>query len=310
MEIVDLAAWNRGGRADVARSFDEAIGCTGVIQVRNHGVDASVLDRARAVATELFELPLDEKQLCVGAGPATRGWFKPTSPDLCPQELRETFATGSQTPPPGVDDPLTFGANVYPADVPMFDVAWTRLRGQLFDLAATLVEVSEMALGLAPGAMASQFAGVGMNVVAHWYPSYRVVGDSAAAGAVRTAPRTDFGTLSILDRRPSPAGLQILHQGEWIDVPVDRGCLTVKVGDLLEQWTAGRWPSSVHRIPGPSLDHPAEDHLTLVGFHRPAAKSVITPLDGSEPIECGPWLAERLAGAVPGGPPSQAPAQA
>lgn len=306
MDIVDLAAWNRGDRARVARAFDEAISQNGVIQVRNHGVEPAVLDRARAVATELFELPLDEKQLCVGDGPATRGWFAPAFPELANPELRETFATGSQTPPPGVDDPLTFGANVYPPDVPMFDVAWTRLRGQLFDLAAVLVEVSEMALGLAPGAMASQFAGVGMNVVAHWYPSYRVVGSQAAAGALRTAPRTDFGTLSILDRRPSPAGLQVLDDGEWLDVPVERGCLTVKVGDLLERWTAGRWPSPVHRIPGPSIEHPAEDHLTLVGFHRPAAKSLIRPLDGSEPIACGPWLAERLAGAMPGGAPSRA----
>lgn len=295
MKVVDLEPWFRGDRAATATAFDEALGGTGIALLVNHGVELSVLDRARDVAHEFFELPIEDRQRCVGEGPATRGWFSAVARPGEPTELRESFATGSPSAPPGVDDPLTFGPNIYPDGVAMFDIIWTRLRGQLYDLSATLMDVSEAALGLAPGAMSSQFAGVGMNVVAHWYPSFRDVAAQADAGAARMDPRTDFGTLSVLDRWPSPAGLQVWDDGRWTDVPWIQGCLTVNVGDLLDRWTAGRWPAAVHRVPSPSREYPGEDLLSIGGFHRPAAASVIHPIDGSEPVHWGRLLEEKMA---------------
>lgn len=299
--VVDLAPWYRGDRDAVASALDDALCDGGFALVQGHGVSESLLEQARAAADRFFALSAAAKRACVSTGPAHRGWFGPGVRSTAashglgtPPDLKETFVTGTTRTPEGAHDPTLFGPNVYPPEVPDFRQVWTPLRRQLFGLGNTLVDIAERALDLHAGTMSRHFVRTGMIVVANWYPSYRELG-GVPPGAQRIGPHTDVGTFTLVDRRPSPAGVQVQHGQGWRDVPWRPGSLTLNVGDLMACWTGGRWPSTVHRIPAPSPDHPDEDLLSIVGFHRPAGDAIIEPMDGSEPVHCGEWMAARTA---------------
>ena len=60
-------------------------------------------------------------------------------------------------------------------------------------------------------------------------------------GQYRIGPRTDFGTVTVLDREPGAGGLQVFvtaaddpdGPGVWQDAPYDPDTLTINIGDLL-----------------------------------------------------------------------------
>lgn len=307
--LIDLGPWLARRDPAVGARVDAAFRTSGFLLLDHHGIDLSELDAARDAAWAFFRSSSAHKQGHVGPGPAYRGWFGPgtqaNGPTYgvdTPPDLKETFAMGPETAPTGVDDPATFGPNVFPVDGEMA-ATWTRLHQRLEALGSTLVDLCEVALGLPTGEMQRHFVGAGTNMVANWYParsSYAEVPD----GAMRIGPHTDFGTLTILDRRSSPAGLQIDRGGAWVDVPWVRGTLTVNVGDLLSHWTGGRWRSTLHRIQAPDVDHESEELLSMVMFHRPASSAVIEPIGGGTPIRCGDWMDAKMAALAVEGKPS------
>ncbi len=301
LPVIDLGPWRSRRDPAVVAAVDRGFRESGFLLVADHGVAPVVLAGARATARAFFALPPEAKARCVGSGPAYRGWFGPGSQsngasaglEAIP-DLKETFAMGAERPPDGVDDPMTYGPNRFPDEVPAMASAWTAAHGQLLALAETLTAICEAALGFARGAMQCHFAGAGMNAVANWYPSASAL--PPTAGACRIGPHTDFGTLSILDRERSPAGLQIADGDGWRDVPVVPGTLTVNVGDLLAHWSGGRWRSTVHRVPAPDPSHDVEEgHLSIVAFHRPRREAAIVPVAGGPTVRCGEWLDAKMA---------------
>ncbi len=95
----------------------------------------------------------------------------------------------------------------------------------------------------------------------------------------RKAPHTDFAGFTILLPDDAPGGLQVLANGEWIDVPTIPGTLIINTGDLIQRWTNDRWISNVHRVINPPRDRaqPA-DRLSLVIFTGPSLDSEISCL--------------------------------
>ncbi len=72
-------------------------------------------------------------------------------------------------------------------------------------------------------------------------------------GAVRAAAHEDINLLTILPAANEP-GLQVQQKnGEWIDVPADFGNLIINIGDMLQEASAGYFPSTSHRVINPSV---------------------------------------------------------
>jgi isopenicillin N synthase-like dioxygenase len=305
LPLIDLGAWTEDRDPAVARALDEALVEFGFLLVTGHGVPDAVLDEARRTALAFFHLPPEAKARCIGGGPAYRGWFGPGTQSNAatfgvetPPDHKETFAVGMGEPPPGesaATDPVWWGANVFPAEVPAMEAAWLTFRDECTALAGRIIGVCEAALGLPVGWMLERCTPPPVSAVANWYPALRDV--PAAPGAFRIGPHTDFGTLTIVDRQPGRASLQIqLADDSWVDAPVVPGALTVNVGDLLSHWTGGRWRSTRHRVPGPDPAAPDEELLSLVLFHDPALGTLIEPLDGSGPaVRCRDWLGAKIA---------------
>ncbi len=57
--------------------------------------------------------------------------------------------------------------------------------------------------------------------------------------------------LTLLYVEPGKGGLQVEHDGDWIDAPPIDGALVVNIGELLEVATGGYLKATVHRVVSP-----------------------------------------------------------
>jgi hypothetical protein len=74
-------------------------------------------------------------------------------------------------------------------------------------------------------------------------------------GQLRAGAHSDYGSMTILRKELSDAGLQVKNKaGEWVNVPVIEGSFIVNIGDLMQQWTNDQWTSTMHRVINPPPD--------------------------------------------------------
>ena len=109
------------------------------------------------------------------------------------------------------------------------------------------------------------------------------------AGAVRAAAHEDINLLTILPAANEP-GLQVQRQnGEWIDVPSDFGNLIINNGDMLQEASAGYFPSTSHRVINPTGKGSDKSRISLPLFLHPRSEVVL-----SEKYTQASYLLERL----------------
>ena len=298
---VDVGPWLDYRDRDVARQFDEALRDFGFLLITGHGIDQRALDKAREAAATFFHQPPEIKERVAGTRRPYRGWLDSKTGSASATyglgedpDLKETFSMGTEYSVAGIDDPGMWAPNIWPKDVPEMRLSWMELYRQMFGLSTELVRLCEAALDLPAGTMLQHHEGGGVHMVANLYPSYRAAG--AESSYMRIGPHTDYGGLTLLDRRPSPSGLQILIDDEWVDAPYIPGSLTINIGDLMSHWVSGRWRSTFHRVPPPSADHPDEELLSVAMFQRPLSDTMIKPFFGEgEAIRCGDWFDRKVA---------------
>ncbi|MGD9763206.1 MAG: isopenicillin N synthase family dioxygenase [Candidatus Binatia bacterium] len=311
MPIIDLLPWWEGtpsGRRHVAGAVDEALRDVGFLLIANHRIPPHLTAAARVAAKSFFALP-PEVKAAYSVDPAVyRGWAGPGSQSNSasygidtPPDLKETFSVGPFDVP---DDEYHrtagawFAPNRLPPDRP--DIT-DGLRGWYTALAALAYEILQIfavGLGLHPQALQRHCERPVSLLSVNWYPPYTAT--PPEVGQFRAGPHTDFGTLTIVDRQPGVAGLQVQDDaGEWRDAPVVPGTLTVNIGDLMALWTGGRWRSTRHRVLPPSPDAPNEELVSLIFFHEADYDAVITPLTNAagidaEPVIAGEYLRKKL----------------
>jgi len=99
---------------------------------------------------------------------------------------------------------------------------------------------------------------------------------SEEAGAVRAAAHEDINLLTILPAANEP-GLQVQKQdGEWIDVPADFGNLIINIGDMLQEASAGYFPSTSHRVINPTGKGSDKSRISLPLFLHPRSEVVLS----------------------------------
>jgi isopenicillin N synthase-like dioxygenase len=305
---IDISRWRSGRARGVASAVDEALQQAGFILVTGHGVAPALARDARAITRTFFAQPdAVKKRYSVAVG--GRGWLAPGAEAAAyaegtptPPDLKESFTLGADT---GTGDPhvdqMWFAPNVWPAEEPRLQPVMTKYCAEMRKLADDLLALFAAALGL-PN---NPFADIANNPtwalnVNHYPPVSRI--GRPQPGQYRSGPHTDFGTVTILDREPGAGGLQVYSNAHgWRDAPYDPDALTVNIGDLLEHWSGGRWPSGRHRVLPPQPHAPDEDLVSLIFFYQANYDAVITPLappigrvTGLAPVISSTFIKERL----------------
>ena len=109
------------------------------------------------------------------------------------------------------------------------------------------------------------------------------------AGSLRAAAHGDINLLTILPAANEP-GLQVQGKnGEWLDVPCDFGTLVVNIGDMLQEASAGYYPSTQHRVVNPIGEGAKKSRISLPLFLHPRPDVIL-----SDRYTAGAYLDERL----------------
>lgn len=282
MPVIDIEGFVGGtpeGRARIAAEVDRACRQVGFFAVVGHGVDAAVIDEAHREALAFFDLPIDDRLAAAKPEPGDPYGYSPFEYEALnrsiggdtPPDLKETFDVGPVDPPPrpvsemtDPDERAVYAPNHWPPAQPALRPALEKYYRAMGELAATIMDVFGVALGLGDGAFDRFVDQHGSALRCAHYPAL-----TAPPGprALRAGAHSDYGTLTVLRLDDEP-GLQVeADPGEWLDVEAPEGALVVNLGDLMERWTNDRWRSTMHRVVVPDGAH-ARRRLTMPFFHN------------------------------------------
>ncbi|GIG66674.1 isopenicillin N synthase family dioxygenase [Phytomonospora endophytica] len=302
--VIDLSTRDTPeGRAALAATIGEACATSGFYVIVGHGVAAELVTRMYTVTRSFFLLPDAGKDL-VANRPGVSGFRRlggstaasigeDTPPDLC-----EVFAAHVTGELPDAERAALGDAwatwtlaNVWPSAE--FKDVWWEYMDAVTALAADLMRLSALALGLDEEFFASSFGRHGSSVAAnYYYPQTR----PPLPGQLRRGPHTDFGGLTVLYQEDDRSGLQVRGAaGEWRDVAAIPGSFVVNIGDLMALWTGGRWVSTMHRVVNPPPEHAASSRVSIPFFYLPDHDAVIKPVEGGgEAVVAGEWMSRKL----------------
>lgn len=84
---------------------------------------------------------------------------------------------------------------------------------------------------------------------------------------------TDAGGIILLFQDDKVSGLQLLKDGNWIDVPPMKHSIVINLGDQLEVITNGRYKSIEHRV----IAQQDGTRMSIASFYNPGSDAVIFP---------------------------------
>jgi isopenicillin N synthase-like dioxygenase len=255
--IVDIS----GDSSVVGADLDEICRAAGFFQITGHGIPGDVAEPAWTMATEFFDLPLQDKLSVARPAPDYPYGYMPLAGEslsqsitgAAPPDLKEVFNIG----PPGLsprqyadpDEAWAHSPNLWPQALPELQPAWTAYYDAMRELGNQLMSLFARGLGLPPGFFAGKTGHAANALRAINYPAR----DAAALpGQLRAGAHTDYGTVTIL-RQDAVGGLEVLGtDGAWAGVEPAPGAFVVNIGDLMARWTNDRWRSTLHRVVDPA----------------------------------------------------------
>lgn len=279
-----------------ARELGASFERYGFAVLSDHPIPAAVIDPALADARALFALPEEVKRLHRPANGAGQRGHTPFGVEIAKgathHDLKEFWHVGRELTGGGALPP-----NVWPAEPPGFRPHLLALYAALDALGARVLAAVARHLGLADTWFEPAVReGDSLLRLLH-YPPVADEGPHVRAGA-----HEDIDVITLL-LGAEEAGLEILDRnGRWLAVNPPPGSVVVNVGDMLQRLTAGRLPSTTHRVVNPAPErrgvarystpfflHFAPDFLIEVPPELADAGRPAPP-----PITAGDFLRERL----------------
>ncbi|KAH6823351.1 ethylene-forming enzyme [Perilla frutescens var. hirtella] len=143
--------------------------------------------------------------------------------------------------------------------------------GQLEKLAEQLLDLLCENLGLERGYLKKAFYGSKGPTFGTKVSNYPPCPKPELIKGLRA--HTDAGGIILLFQDDKVSGLQLLKDGQWVDVPPMRHSIVINLGDQLEVITNGKYKSILHRV----LAQPDGTRMSIASFYNPGSDAVIYP---------------------------------
>ena len=299
--VIDIGPLRDGTDIEaVAEKLGWAATEVGFIYIENHGIGAKVIEGARRVALQFFNLPLEQK-LEAASNVHHHGYIRPGGSkmyDDARADLKESFNWGLELGEADLeaaaDNPL-LGPNRWPPSLPELRRAVHPYFEAASSCAIDLLRGFAITAGRDPAFFVQHADRPISRGSLQYYPPQPADAEETQFGV---APHTDFGVLTVLSQ-DEIGGLELRDlEGEWLAVPPIPDTLVVNVGDLLERWSNGRFRSTPHRV----INSSGRERLSLVLAYDPNYETVVDPSDlcahretlRHDPITCGEYLVWRF----------------
>ncbi|MGC0366618.1 isopenicillin N synthase-like dioxygenase [Rhodococcus sp. 27YEA15] len=258
LPVLDLSQAQNPDTAERFRTqLREVTHDVGFFYLVGHGIPDDLQTRLLDVAQQFFALPAAEKLAIENVlSPHFRGYTR-LGGELTEgkQDWREQIDISTEQPAAVRTDgspawEILQGPNQWPESLPELREVVTEWHDTLSAIARRLLSEWAVALGQEANIFDAAFAvdpSILIKVV-------RYPGRDKGAGTQGVGGHKDAGVLTLLFVEPGKGGLQVEHNGEWIDAPPIEGALVVNIGELLEVATGGYLKATVHRVISPEGD--------------------------------------------------------
>ncbi|XP_006837262.2 1-aminocyclopropane-1-carboxylate oxidase [Amborella trichopoda] len=256
--VVDLQELEGGERKSAMELINDACENWGFFEVVNHGLSQEFMDQVESLTKEHYRKYMEKR-------------FKDEVAERVLKKEEEVK---------DLDWESTFYLRHLPSsnisEIPDLDHEYRRVMkefaGVIEKLAEKLLDVLCENLGLEKGYLKKAFQGK------NGYPTF-----GTKVSSYPPCPRpelvkglrahTDAGGLVLLFQDPQVSGLQLLKDGEWVDVPPLRHSIVINIGDQLEVITNGRYKSVMHRV----VAQTNGNRMSIASFYNPGSDAVIFP---------------------------------
>lgn len=283
---LDLAAVRAGGpaAAEFVATLSAACETAGIFGIRNHGIDDTLRASLRGQSEAFFGLDdAVKRQLAVTDGQCS-GYI--SDPAGLYERYRLHLDLDGDDPMVAAGVPL-YGTNVWPASMPEFEGVVNHSFDVLSRLSLSILRVLAMALDVDRDVFLPFFDNpLSTLTLTHSPPVSPTGGDQE--GSRHSFPDSSALTLVMSDAH---GGIEVQRRdGDWTEVPVGGGTVTVIIGNMMEAWSGGRLPSAAYRF----VDRGGAESHSLVFSAIPNYGTVIRPLPGFgsnyRPVHVGPYM--------------------
>ncbi|XP_024980145.1 protein DMR6-LIKE OXYGENASE 2-like isoform X1 [Cynara cardunculus var. scolymus] len=265
-------------RSQVIQELDKACKDWGFFQVINHGVPESLMKMVMEKAGEFFNLTGEEKQDFQEKDvldPIRYGTSFNSKKDkvFCWRDFLKVIVHPEFHSP---NTPLGF----------RFDIKSQRLKGLTCDCSEVLLEYSNRTREVVRGLLSGISTSLGLDqsyvekalklesglqiCIANLYPPC-----PQPEVAIGLPPHSDHGLLTLVINN-GVSGLQIKHDGKWIDVKDTLpNSFLVNTADQLEIFSNGKYKSVEHR----AVVNDVVTRISVVVANGPALDAVVRPAD-------------------------------
>ncbi|KQQ00108.1 MULTISPECIES: isopenicillin N synthase family dioxygenase [unclassified Rathayibacter] len=289
LPILDLSRLDQGEEEAAAfrRDLRETTHDVGFFYLVGHGVPQDLLDDVVAVSRRFFELPEADKLAIENTlSPQFRGYTRfgaeLTNGDIDYREQvdigidREVVEQGPDVP----DYQRLEGPNLWPEALPEFRTLFERWHAELATVAIRLLRTWAVALDAPADVFDEAFAAKPFSLVkVVRYPGTSDPEPKQGVGAHR-----DGGVLTLLLVEEGKGGLQVEHEGQWIEAPAMPGAFVVNIGEMLELATGGYLKATLHRVISPLI---GTDRISIPFFFNPSLDSTMPSLPLPEELKSG-----------------------
>ncbi|KAK6246266.1 hypothetical protein SCA6_009356 [Theobroma cacao] len=254
--VLDFSQLNGEERAKTLAQIANACEEWGFFQLVNHGIPEELLERVKKVSTKFYKLEREDN-------------FKNS------KLVNLLDETGERLENVDWEDVITLlDDNEWPSKTPGFEETMKEYRFELKKLAEKVMEVMDENLGLPKGYIKKAFndGEGGDNAffgtkVSH-YPPCR---HPERVNGLRA--HTDAGGVILLFQDDKVGGLQVLKDGEWIDVQPLPNTIVINTGDQIEVLSNGRYKSAWHRV----MSSTDGNRRSIASFYNPSLSATIAP---------------------------------
>jgi isopenicillin N synthase-like dioxygenase len=249
---------------DVRRACEEI----GFLILTGHDVDRALVEEIDALSRSFFDLPLEEKLRF------RNGELQPDRPIYRPVRSESLSATAGARSHGDLKESLDYGPTLpgvgWPTRPPGIERAY---RGYL----AAMNELG--ALGHDDDFFEPLFDDRASSLRVINYPELDALPDD---GQLRAGAHRDYGFVTILRSENVAGGLEVqTRDGSWLAVEAPPNAFVVNLGDMLAEWTGGRWVSTLHRVAVPPAGAIGTRRQSLVFFHNPREDAYIDAIDAT-----------------------------
>nr|AAP41850.1 1-aminocyclopropane-1-carboxylate oxidase [Hevea brasiliensis]CAN85570.1 ACC oxidase 2 [Hevea brasiliensis] len=256
--VINLGKLNGEERAATMAKIKDACENWGFFELLNHGIEPEFMDTVERM---------------------TKGHYRKCMEQRFKEMVASKGLEGVQTEIKDMDWESTFFLRHLPesniAQVPDLDDEYRKVMkdfaAKLEKLAEELLDLLCENLGLEKGYLKKAFYGSRGPNFGTKVSNYPPCPKPDLIKGLRA--HTDAGGIILLFQDDKVSGLQLLKDGQWIDVPPMRHSIVINLGDQLEVITNGKYKSVEHRV----VAQTDGTRMSIASFYNPGNDAVIYP---------------------------------